>query len=855
VLALASDLRTVLRASKREQLRSSALQWEDEGRAPDLLWGRDMLVKIEHQVRREDLSGLECSFIADSQRRARRIRWVRRSLVALAVMSGFGVLLMRTRMTERQAELQAELQTRLAQEQTRAARELAETRVTESEREQGRGALLHGEMAEALQHLSEAWRRGDRSSTTEFMLARALEPRLAELAKFSPISRRMWSAAWSPDGSQIATADDGGAQVWSADNYQLLFQMPSESVRSVVYSTHGTRLVTAGLDGVRIWNAATGSLVRELRRSGQSARVQLAAVSADGELVATLDIPGELTDVWRTDTGVQLAELRNVAAGTPSLAFSADGRWLATCGGDHVKLVDTTSWQAVPIPVRHVRALSFDSTGPRLAIATADGGASVWALPKVSLVHQLREIGEPIDRIAWSQDGRLLATAGRDGAELVWDVRSGSLVSQGNHLHDRISSIEFDPASRFLLAAGRRVIVSDAEQGIALASLDGPQAIARFDQIGRRIVGASMDGTARIWDSSSPYRRWSSPPIADSCSTFAGTAPDQRYLPIACPGYPTRVWDTARDQLLAELPSVSAPGGDFAPVLPVVSSDGIRAAIAHGNAAEVYELPGGRLVRTVTHGAAVSAVAFGGSGQLVSGDVAGGVIVTSGDRQDQVMVSGGIDAIAMLADGRVVVADAARHLRVLDQENLTITDLKLPERVGLLRPSPDARRLVTVPSSTIPSRNGAIDPAQLWDLEARRPVTPLAGHVGRTISARWASTDEILTAGSEGTARSWDGATGRQRQLYRSSALFLADVARDGDLVVGGDGDGVLHFWDAASGAELWTLQGHRPYVAGIHVEGYDLVTRDFGGGVSRWSLPPISKVLGEAVRRSIVVP
>src|SRR5712672_2420915 len=97
-------------------------------------------------------------------------------------------------------------------------------------------------------------------------------------------------------------------------------------------------------------------------------------------------------------------------------------------------------------------------------------------------------------------------------------------------------------------------------------------------------------------------------------------------------------------------------------------------------------------------------------------------------------------------------------------------------------------------------------------------------------------------AGPRLTNSSRLAATGQRRQLYRGSALFLADAVRSDDLIVGGDGDGVLHFWDAASGAELWALRGHRPYVAGIHVEGSDLVTRDFGGSVSRWSLPPASK-------------
>ncbi len=51
VLELASELRAVLRASEREQLRSSAQQWEAKGRAPGLLWGRDVLADHERWAR------------------------------------------------------------------------------------------------------------------------------------------------------------------------------------------------------------------------------------------------------------------------------------------------------------------------------------------------------------------------------------------------------------------------------------------------------------------------------------------------------------------------------------------------------------------------------------------------------------------------------------------------------------------------------------------------------------------------------------------------------------------------------------------------------------------------------------
>jgi WD40 repeat protein len=154
----------------------------------------------------------------------------------------------------------------------------------------------------------------------------------------------------------------------------------------------------------------------------------------------------------------------------------------------------------------------------------------------------------------------------------------------------------------------------------------------------------------------------------------------------------------------------------------------------------------------------------------------------------------------------------------------------------LLRPSSDGRSLVTVPSYA------KADPAALWDLEHYRLIAALEGHVGQVRSARFVRGGrEILTAGGDGTARLWDGATGRLLQTFRGGPRFLADatLSPDENMVIAAGGDGLLRFWDTSNERQLWTLQAHKPHAVGIHFEGDDLVTRGFGGDISRWALPP----------------
>jgi WD40 repeat protein len=340
--------------------------------------------------------------------------------------------------------------------------------------------------------------------------------------------------------------------------------------------------------------------------------------------------------------------------------------------------------------------------------------------------------------------------------------------------------------------------------------------------------------------------------MSDGCGIVGGAAPDGRFVAVGCGVRPTRVWDTSNDQLLAELPNVTQlESGGFISAFPAVSSDGARAAVARGNTTEVYDLPTGRALKTIQHGAPVSAVTFGEGGAVASGAIDGSVHVTQADGNELALQgSGGVDAVEVLPDGRVLVADAQRRLRLYSANGAVVTDLEMPARIISLRR--EGTRLVA-----LPSYSGPAAPPPLIDLDRPRVIAQLDGHVGLVWSARWVSGGRILTAGADGTARMWDGTSGQPLQVYRGGSRFLADALLSGSMVIAGDADGQLRFWDEASGARLWTLPVHKSAVIGIHVDGEDIVTRGFAGEVSRWRLPNSEQVLDACSRhvRCAIVP
>lgn len=163
----------------------------------------------------------------------------------------------------------------------------------------------------------------------------------------------------------------------------------------------------------------------------------------------------------------------------------------------------------------------------------------------------------------------------------------------------------------------------------------------------------------------------------------------------------------------------------------------------------------------------------------------------------------------------------------------------------LLRPSPDGARLVTIPSFT-----GKTAAPLLWDLKRYHRIAELNDHVGQVFSARFVDDSrEIVTAGDDGVARLWDSGTGRLLSSYRGTSRFLADaaIASNGSMIVAGGSDGALWFWDRATTRPLWKLQAHSSYTVGVHLEGDALVTRGFGGEVTRWTFPNPGRVIEAA--------